>query len=166
MKTPDKLNELRKRIDEVDAKICKLIQERMKITYEVGRYKSDNHSKVYDRNREDKKITHIKAICEEYPEEISEIYKLIMQISRFDQYKLIYSNLEEIKAFTSLDLVLCKDDMFRLQIFLKLIKVKYDIEELHIIDDSVNIKIKIYDKEGAAILKYILDQEFNDILEK
>ena len=46
------LDDLRKKIDEVDAKIVQLLNERYTTVLEVGKYKKDNHRAVYVPERE------------------------------------------------------------------------------------------------------------------
>jgi len=75
------LEELRKKIDQTDANIVKLIGERIKTAQEIGKQKRERGKQINDRAREQKVLEHIKGIAQ--GENISEaviesIYKSIV----------------------------------------------------------------------------------------
>ena len=79
------LEELRKKIDEADTKIVKLIAERMRIAQEIGREKGKQGKQVEDAAREKRVLENVRRIAREESisqEEIEDIYKQIVTISK------------------------------------------------------------------------------------
>jgi chorismate mutase/prephenate dehydratase len=79
------LEEMRKKIDEVDDKIVRLIAERIRESQSIGDEKKKNNRQVEDAAREEKVLAHIKAIAhEEKLDEkgIQNIYRQIIKSSR------------------------------------------------------------------------------------
>ncbi|TET66133.1 MAG: prephenate dehydratase [Candidatus Aminicenantes bacterium] len=79
------LEELRKKIDEADTKIVKLIAERMRIAQEIGREKGKQSKQVEDVVREKRVLQNVRRIAREESinqEEIEDIYKQIVAISK------------------------------------------------------------------------------------
>jgi chorismate mutase len=79
----EKLDELRKNIDEIDQKIIALLAQRFKYTEEVGIYKAKNHLKAQDTNRELQQFQKIIQLSEQNglnPDYSSEIYRRIIDI--------------------------------------------------------------------------------------
>jgi len=75
------LEELRRKIDQTDANIVKLIGERIKTAQEIGRQKKERGKQIDDRAREQRVLEHIKGLARD--ENISEnviesIYKPIV----------------------------------------------------------------------------------------
>ena len=60
----DDISNWRKRIDKIDEKILKLLNERAKCAVEIGKLKSKNNLKVYDPRREKNIISHLRKINE------------------------------------------------------------------------------------------------------
>ena len=57
------LEEMRKRIDEVDEEIVRLLAERIRQSQLIGREKQKNSKPVEDAAREEKVLSHIAAIA-------------------------------------------------------------------------------------------------------
>jgi len=79
------LEDLRKKIDEADAKIVKLIAERIRITEEIGREKKKQGKQIEDAGREKRVVENVISIAREEgikQEAIESIYKQIVSVSR------------------------------------------------------------------------------------
>ena len=79
------LEDLRKKIDETDAKIVKLLGERMRIAEEIGREKKEQRRQVEDRGREEIVLENVRSIAQEEKisqEDIESIYRQIMTVSK------------------------------------------------------------------------------------
>ena len=85
------LSESREKIDEIDAQIVKLIEERMAITNDVAQYKIKTGKPVLDREREGEKHRVLEGMTHTTfnAKAIYELYEQIMSISRKYQYSLI-----------------------------------------------------------------------------
>lgn len=59
------MQEMRKKIDEVDDKIVRLIAERIRQSQSIGREKQKSSKPVEDVNREKKVLAHITAVARE-----------------------------------------------------------------------------------------------------
>lgn len=81
----DKINELRRKIDEIDDEIMSLLDKRFFITKEVGEVKKTISKDVFDPNRE-KNIFIKTSNFSHYPE-IKSIYEHIMNVSKSQQRK-------------------------------------------------------------------------------
>ena len=58
-----KLNELRKKIDEIDEKIVELISERKKISSEIGKLKKKQRIDILDKKRENEVLNHVERVA-------------------------------------------------------------------------------------------------------
>jgi len=79
------LEDLRKKIDEVDTKIVKLIAERMRIAEEIGGEKMGQRKQIGDREREKRVLENVRSIAQEEKisqEDIASIYQQIVTISK------------------------------------------------------------------------------------
>ena len=79
------LEELRKRIDEADADIVKLIAERIRIAGEIGKEKEKQGKQIEDVEREKRVLENIRHIAREEnigQEDIEAIYRQIVTISK------------------------------------------------------------------------------------
>ncbi len=79
------MEELRKKIDETDEKIVKLIAERIRIAEEIGGEKKKNGMQIQDVKREQKVLEHVKSIGQTEnlkAEDIESIYRQIMSVTR------------------------------------------------------------------------------------
>lgn len=85
------LQESRKKIDEVDRKILKLIEERMTLTLEVADYKRNVGMPIYDPIREEEKIDYLKSITENEFNSMAvvDLFTQIMSMSRRLQYMML-----------------------------------------------------------------------------
>ena len=82
------LDDLRKRIDEVDARIVELIGERLRIVEEIGKGKREQNKLIEDREREDEVLETVKGIARREninQEAVASIYKQIMTASKRTQ---------------------------------------------------------------------------------
>ncbi len=79
------LEDLRRKIDEADAKIVKLLAERIKIAQEIGKEKEGQRKQVEDKTREKVVLEKVRSIAQEEkisPESVESIYRQIITISR------------------------------------------------------------------------------------
>lgn len=85
------LNELRKRIDEIDEKIVSLYEERMEISEEVAEYKIANGKNVLDKERENAKLEKVRSLTHNDFNAlgVTELFKQLMSMSRKKQYALM-----------------------------------------------------------------------------
>ncbi len=83
------LQELREQLDEVDAQIVKLYEERMRICGQVGEYKVKTGRKVFDRQREKEKLQDVAGrVSSAFDKKgIQELYQQLMSMSRKLQYQ-------------------------------------------------------------------------------
>ncbi len=63
--TPEKLQQYRQSIDNIDAALVYLLAERFKVTQAVGQYKADNGLPPADPTREEKQIARLRSLAEE-----------------------------------------------------------------------------------------------------
>ena len=85
------LSELRVKIDEIDEKIVALYEQRMEISKQVAEYKIRVGKKVFDKQREQEKLSKVKALThnEFNSHGIEELFEQIMSMSRKLQYQLL-----------------------------------------------------------------------------
>ncbi len=79
------LEELRKKIDEADDGIVRLIAERMRRAAEIGEEKKKLGKPVEDLSREDKVLAHVRAVAEQEkisPEGVESVYRQIMNLAK------------------------------------------------------------------------------------
>ena len=79
------LEDLRKKIDEVDAKIVELIGERIRIAEEIGKEKKEQGKQIEDREREARVLENVKSIAQKESinqEDIEGIYRQIIATSK------------------------------------------------------------------------------------
>jgi len=79
------LDELRKKIDEVDSRIVRLIAERIKIAEEIGEVKKKLGKQIEDLNREQVVLDNVKEIAGQQglnPDDIESIYRQIIAASK------------------------------------------------------------------------------------
>ncbi len=79
------LDNLRKQIDETDAKIVKLIGERIQITRNVGKEKMENGQPIEDKSREQVVLERVKTLARAEnlnPDEVEKIYQRIILASK------------------------------------------------------------------------------------
>ena len=85
------LQELRRKIDEIDSQIVSLYEQRMDISKEVAEYKIENGKKVFDKVREEEKLRAVKALTHNEFNSlgVEELFEQIMSMSRKLQYRLL-----------------------------------------------------------------------------
>jgi chorismate mutase/prephenate dehydratase len=85
------LSELRQGIDEIDAKIVELYEQRMDICRQVAEYKIGTGKKVFDRVREQEKLAKVKSLThnEFNSHGVEELFEQIMSMSRKLQYQML-----------------------------------------------------------------------------
>ena len=85
-----KLEDLRKKIDETDAKIVKLVAERIRIAEEIGKKKREEGEQIESREREKIVLENVKSIAREEnmsQEYIENIYRQIVAACKGTQKK-------------------------------------------------------------------------------
>lgn len=84
------LQELRSKIDEIDAQLTKLFEARMDVAAEIGAWKRENHMPVLDTARERDKLNAIAAESREDMQTYTQmLYSMIFELSRSHQSDLI-----------------------------------------------------------------------------
>ena len=85
------LQELRRKIDEIDSQIVSLYEQRMDISKEVAEYKIETGKKVFDKVREEEKLRAVKALTHNEFNSlgVEELFEQIMSMSRKLQYRLL-----------------------------------------------------------------------------
>jgi chorismate mutase/prephenate dehydratase len=79
------LDKLRKKIDEIDARIVELIAERQNVSKEIGKGKNRTSRLIEDRERELRVLKHVRGLARDKkisPEDIEGIYKQIINASK------------------------------------------------------------------------------------
>ena len=79
------LEDLRRKIDETDAKIARLLAERIRIAEEMGKEKEKQGKQIEDKGREEIVLGNVRSIAQEEkisPESIESIYQQIITVSR------------------------------------------------------------------------------------
>ena len=79
------LDELRKKIDEIDARIVALIAERQNISKEIGKGKNKTSRVIEDRERELRVLKHVRSLARDKkisPADIENIYRQIISASK------------------------------------------------------------------------------------
>lgn len=106
------LEELRKRIDEADQKIVRLVAERIRIAGEIGDIKKEQGKKIEDAAREQIVLKNISDIARDEglnPDDITRIYRQIMAMAKSKEGSAVafqgeagaYSEEAAYKYFTS-----------------------------------------------------------------
>ena len=83
------LLELRKQLDDIDAQIVQLYENRMDICSQVADFKIETGKKVFDKEREEEKLRKVKSLTHNdfNGHGIQELFEQIMSMSRKLQYK-------------------------------------------------------------------------------
>ena len=83
------LQELRSKIDEIDAQLIRLFEARMDVAAEIGAWKRENHMPVLDTARERDKLADIAASSREDMQTYTQmLYSMIFELSRSYQSDL------------------------------------------------------------------------------
>lgn len=77
------LDDLRRQIDRCDEKLLTLLEERMEIVDQIGRYKKEHGLPIYDQKREEQ-------ILQRYSGEAQEFFQEIMRLSRARQARQLF----------------------------------------------------------------------------
>ena len=90
------LQEIREQLDQVDQEIVELFEKRMELCIEVGKNKRETGKKIYDQERERKKLdTLSQMVSNDFNKAaVKELFEHIMEISRKLQ-KETFPELEE-----------------------------------------------------------------------
>ena len=101
------LEELRAELDTIDDQLVRLYEKRMEVCEAVGEYKVHTGRKVYDRQRENEKLTDVASKVEgEFNKKgVRELYRQLMSMSR----KLQYRQLVEAGALGKLPFIRIDD---------------------------------------------------------
>ncbi|MBQ7780513.1 MAG: prephenate dehydratase [Lachnospiraceae bacterium] len=85
------LAELRQKLDEIDARIVDLYEQRMDVCKGVAQYKIETGKKVYDGVREKEKLEKVKAMTHNdfNSQGVEELFEQIMSMSRKLQYRML-----------------------------------------------------------------------------
>ena len=85
------LAKCREEIDEIDAKMTALFEERMQIAAEVAEYKRVSGKKVFDKQREDEKLEAVEQMASNayFGRGLRELFSQIMSLSRKYQYTML-----------------------------------------------------------------------------
>lgn len=88
------LSEYRQQLDEIDAQIVKLFEQRMAVSEQVAEDKIRTGKRVLDKKREQEKIATLQSLTTNKFNKrgITELYEQIMAISRKRQYQLMQDN--------------------------------------------------------------------------
>ena len=73
------LKELRNKIDEIDQELVKLIEKRIEIVKEIGKYKKEHNLPILDQNREDEVINKNIAYLKD-PTNVNSYKEIIIKI--------------------------------------------------------------------------------------
>ncbi len=83
------LQEIRRRIDALDAQLVQLLCDRMQLSAEVAAYKKAQGMAVLDRTRELEILQNREAQAGEFGAQVREIYEKIFEMSRAYQQQLL-----------------------------------------------------------------------------
>ncbi|WOO87347.1 chorismate mutase [Mollicutes bacterium LVI A0039] len=79
------LKQYRDEIDKIDEQLFALLNQRFKITKQVGEYKRANNIQILNANREGEIINKISSLDLEHSQHVIEVYKQILKSSRQQQ---------------------------------------------------------------------------------
>ena len=89
--TTMELEEIRRKIDEIDAEILRLFEERLDVCAEIAAYKKENEKPVLDKIREVRKLESIEKQCQDKRNVYlaKALFEKIMELSRKRQTRII-----------------------------------------------------------------------------
>jgi chorismate mutase len=78
--TPQRVEELRRRVNEVDDQLVRILNERARIVQELGKYKQESGVALFDPRREEEILRRVAEINEGpiYDTSMRDIFELIM----------------------------------------------------------------------------------------
>jgi len=83
------LQDLRKKIDNIDNDLIRLFEERLDIAADIARYKQQNGLPIHDPTREKQKLQDVSLkVKDENKEDISDFFSLLFKISKDRQDKI------------------------------------------------------------------------------
>lgn len=93
----DELERMRKELDEIDAGIVRLFEQRMAVTGRVGRYKQENGLPVLDSRRQREVLESKAALLEDKTlrAEVTMLYETLMTLSRRQQRRIVREDSRE-----------------------------------------------------------------------
>lgn len=93
------LLELRDQIDQVDRQMVELFEKRQEICRLVAEYKIQNHKKVLDREREERKLAAVQQLAstEFNRHGVRDMFEQLMAVSRKLQYQILAENGQGLK---------------------------------------------------------------------
>ncbi len=93
----DELERMRKELDEIDAGIVRLFEQRMAVTGRVGRYKQENGLPVLDSRRQREVLESKAALLEDKTlrAEVTMLYETLMTLSRRQQRRIVQEDSRE-----------------------------------------------------------------------
>lgn len=87
------IEELRKRINEIDGELARLFEARMNTAAEIALYKLENNIPVFNEEREKEVLYRVKgAVSAEFSDYAARLYERMLELSREYQEKLIAAN--------------------------------------------------------------------------
>lgn len=174
------LQTIRKEIDRIDDGIKSLFLERMNISSQVANIKSKTNDKVFKPDREEEVIKRLTSnIDENLKKEYSYLIKLIMEISREYQYKILVDlkedsidrklnilNLEDNTNYKIEIKFLCENMSKDLANMFTLISCyEFETESINMISDnrfSVTLVVSELDKNLKSMC-YQMIEEFKEV---
>lgn len=83
------LQEIRKKLDGIDARLVELFQERMRFCCDVAEYKLETGKAVYDGKREKEKLEAVESMAggDFNRQAVRELFTQMMTVSRKRQYR-------------------------------------------------------------------------------
>ena len=96
---PMDLLQLRDQIDQVDCQLVELFEKRQDICRQVAQYKIENHKKVLDREREERKLAAVEqmASTDFNRHGVRDMFEQLMAVSRKLQYQILAENGQGLK---------------------------------------------------------------------
>lgn len=96
----------RQQLDDIDAQILRLFEQRMDVCKEVAQYKVENNKPVFDTDREQDKVKKIMSITnnEEYRVQAGQLIKHLMSLSRKLQYNMMGTDVRNYEKLDRLDI--------------------------------------------------------------
>ena len=93
----DELERMRKELDEIDAGIVRLFEQRMAVTGRVGRYKQENGLPVLDSRRQREVLESKAALLEDKTlrPDVTMLYETLMTLSRRQQRRIVREDSRE-----------------------------------------------------------------------
>ena len=78
-----KLDEFRRKIDDLDEELSRLINERLKVVGEIGKEKSKNSTPVFDGAREREVLAHVEGLVDDDKKKyVKRIYRTVFSVGR------------------------------------------------------------------------------------